>query len=102
MTTESDQWIEWARGFAKLSAEDQRNFGDVLRRELATRSIDIIEMSVRSHNALMMAGIKTVGDLAKKRPDELMALPCFGRKCFVDVKDGLEALGFQIGSMNRL
>ena len=61
-------------------------------------SIADLDLSVRSYNCLMRAGIKDVKDLISKSEEEMMKVRNLGRKSLKEVKEKLEELGL---SLNR-
>jgi hypothetical protein len=65
--------------------------------ELLARSVDDLELSVRSQVALDKAGIRTIGELAQKTESELLKLKKFGPKSLKEVKMILEELGLTLG-----
>ena len=64
---------------------------------LETSVVDL-DLSVRSLNCLMRAGIKDVKDLIAKSEEEMMKVRNLGRKSLKEVKEKLEELGL---SLNR-
>ena len=61
-------------------------------------SIADLDLSVRSYNCLMRAGIKDVKDLIEKSEEDMMKVRNLGRKSLKEVKEKLEELGL---SLNR-
>jgi DNA-directed RNA polymerase subunit alpha len=61
-------------------------------------SIADLDLSVRSYNCLMRAGIKDVKDLIAKSEEDMMKVRNLGRKSLKEVKEKLEELGL---SLNR-
>jgi len=71
---------------------------DVLRiRKLLKMSVEELELSVRSHNCLKAADIKTIGDLVKRDENEMLKFRNFGRKSLTELKNILEEKGLQFG-----
>jgi len=62
-----------------------------------SRSVDELELSVRSYNCLKNAGIKTIGDLVTKTEAEMLKTKNFGRKSLNEIKDILAEMGLQLG-----
>ena len=56
------------------------------------RTIEELNLSVRSYNCLKREGINTVGDLVQKSEAELMDIRNFGQKSIDEVKGVLEEL----------
>jgi DNA-directed RNA polymerase subunit alpha len=61
------------------------------------RSVDELELSVRSYNCLKNANIKTIGDLVVKTESEMLKTKNFGRKSLNEIKDILAEMGLSLG-----
>jgi DNA-directed RNA polymerase subunit alpha len=61
------------------------------------RSVDELELSVRSANCLKHASIKLIGDLVQKTEAEILATKNFGRKSLNEIKDILADMGLSLG-----
>ena len=61
------------------------------------RSVDELELSVRSANCLKHANIKLIGDLVQKTEAEILATKNFGRKSLNEIKEILEEMGLSLG-----
>jgi DNA-directed RNA polymerase subunit alpha len=61
------------------------------------RSVDELELSVRSYNCLKNANIKTIGDLVTKSEAEMLKTKNFGRKSLNEIKDILAEMGLALG-----
>jgi DNA-directed RNA polymerase subunit alpha len=66
--------------------------------DILTKSIDHLELSVRSNNCLRSAGIKLVYELVQKNEDELLKTKNFGRKSLIEIKDNLKELGLELNT----
>ncbi len=66
-------------------------------RGLLRMSVDELELSVRSHNCLRAAGIKTIGDLVSKNESEMLKYRNFGRKSLTELTKILEERGMHFG-----
>ena len=66
-------------------------------RELLHRSIDEMELSVRSHNCLQAAGIETIGELVSKVESEMLKYKNFGRKSLTELGEKLDQVGLKFG-----
>ena len=73
------------------STEDER----VL--EQLNRSVDELELSVRSYNCLKNANIKSIYDLVTKTEAEMLKTKNFGRKSLNEIKDILAEMGLSLG-----
>ena len=67
-----------------------------IRNELK-RSIDELELSVRSYNCLQAAEIKNIADLVSKEEQEMLRYKNFGRKSLTELNDKLAELGLHFG-----
>ena len=61
------------------------------------RSVDELELSVRSANCLKHANIKLIGDLVQKTEAEILATKNFGRKSLNEIKEILNDMGLNLG-----
>ncbi len=61
------------------------------------RSVEDLELSVRSANCLKNAGINTIGELVKKTEAEMLKTKNFGRKSLSEIKDILSEYGLSFG-----
>jgi len=61
------------------------------------RSVDELELSVRSANCLKHANIKLIGDLVQKTEAEILATKNFGRKSLNEIKEILSDMGLSLG-----
>jgi len=62
-----------------------------------SRSVDELELSVRSYNCLKNADIKTIGDLVTRTEAEMLKTKNFGRKSLNEIKDILAEMGLSLG-----
>ncbi len=67
-----------------------------IRNELK-RSIDELELSVRSYNCLQAANIKNIADLVSKDVHEMLRFKNFGRKSLSELTEKLAELGLHFG-----
>ncbi|MFH1809628.1 MAG: DNA-directed RNA polymerase subunit alpha [Pseudomonadota bacterium] len=61
------------------------------------RSVDELELSVRSANCLQNANIKLIGDLVQKSESEMLKTKNFGRKSLKEIKEILSEMGLGLG-----
>ncbi|UCF05351.1 MAG: DNA-directed RNA polymerase subunit alpha [bacterium] len=66
-------------------------------RELLNRSVEELELSVRSSNCLKAANIKTLGDLVRKTESDMLKYRNFGRKSLKEIVDILDGMGLSLG-----
>ena len=64
---------------------------------ILNKSIDEMELSVRSHNCLQAAGIHTIGELVSKEESEMLKFKNFGRKSLTELTEKLTALELRFG-----
>jgi DNA-directed RNA polymerase subunit alpha len=69
----------------------------LLRNDLLDRSVDELELSVRSYNCLKNADIRTIRDLIKRSEREMMNTKNFGKKSLNEIKDMLHGMGLDFG-----
>ena len=82
------------------AGEDTPEFGssdDERILEQLNRSVDELELSVRSYNCLKNANIKTIYDLVTKTESEMLKTKNFGRKSLNEIKDILAEMGLSLG-----
>jgi len=72
--------------------EEKESFNENL-----LRSVDELELSVRSANCLKHANIRLIGDLVQKTEAEILATKNFGRKSLNEIKDILTEMGLSLG-----
>ncbi len=65
--------------------------------EVLNRSVEELELSVRSYNCLKNANIQTIGDLVQKTEAEMLRTKNFGRKSLNEIKEILSGLGLTFG-----
>lgn len=61
------------------------------------KSVDELELSVRSYNCLKNANIKTIADLVQKTEQEMLRTKNFGRKSLNEIKEILHSMGLRLG-----
>jgi DNA-directed RNA polymerase subunit alpha len=66
-------------------------------RRLLDKSVEELELSVRSSNCLRAAEIKSIGDLVQKTEPEMLKFRNFGRKSLKEIQDILGEMGLSFG-----
>jgi DNA-directed RNA polymerase subunit alpha len=61
------------------------------------KSVDEMELSVRSYNCLKNANIRTIGELVQKSEAEMLKTKNFGRKSLNEIKEILSGMGLSLG-----
>jgi len=65
--------------------------------EHLSKSVDELELSVRSYNCLKNANIRTIGELVTKSEAEMLKTKNFGRKSLNEIKEILTSMGLSLG-----
>ncbi len=65
--------------------------------ELLAKSVDMLDLSVRSKNCLDSENITAIGDLLRFTESELLKVRNFGKTSLKEVKNKLAALGLSLG-----
>ena len=65
--------------------------------EHLNKSVDELELSVRSYNCLKNANIRTIGELVTKSEAEMLKTKNFGRKSLNEIKEILHSMGLELG-----
>jgi DNA-directed RNA polymerase subunit alpha len=68
-----------------------------IRNENLNRSVEELELSVRSYNCLKNANIQTIGELVQKTEAEMLKTKNFGRKSLNEIKEILASMGLSLG-----
>lgn len=58
--------------------------------------IEELNLSARAYNALKRANINTVKDILQLAPDELMRTRSIGEKVFMEIREKVEAAGYEM------
>jgi DNA-directed RNA polymerase subunit alpha len=66
-------------------------------RELLARSVEELELSVRSGNCLRRANIKTLGDLVSRTEGEMLKYRNFGKQSLKEINEILGGMGLYLG-----
>ncbi|PIE01551.1 MAG: DNA-directed RNA polymerase subunit alpha [Acidobacteria bacterium] len=77
-------------------AEEKDEEQEKMKEQLDT-SVDELELSVRSHNCLKNASIRTIGELVQKSEAEILKTKNFGRKSLNEIKEILQERGLTLG-----
>ena len=82
---------------APISSEDDLDREEERLNENLSRSVDELELSVRSYNCLKNANIRTIGELVQKTEAEMLKTKNFGRKSLNEIKEILSGMGLSLG-----
>ncbi|MEQ1833138.1 MAG: DNA-directed RNA polymerase subunit alpha [Candidatus Eisenbacteria bacterium] len=66
-------------------------------RKMLDKSVEELELSVRSSNCLRAAEIKSIGELVQKGEAEMLKFRNFGRKSLKEIQDILAEMGLHFG-----
>jgi DNA-directed RNA polymerase subunit alpha len=80
----------------EVAEEPQEIRNDVVLDHL-NKSVDELELSVRSYNCLKNANIRTIGELVTKSEAEMLKTKNFGRKSLNEIKEILQSMGLSLG-----
>jgi DNA-directed RNA polymerase subunit alpha len=69
----------------------------LIKNENLNRSVEELELSVRSYNCLKNANIQTIGELVQKTEAEMLKTKNFGRKSLNEIKEILGTMGLSLG-----
>ena len=81
---------------AEEVVEEQKEERQALNENLF-KTVDELELSVRSANCLKNANIKYIGEMVKKTDQEMLKTKNFGRKSLNEIKELLHAMGLDFG-----
>jgi DNA-directed RNA polymerase subunit alpha len=71
--------------------------GQPVANEHLDKSVEELELSVRSYNCLRNASIRTIRELVEKTEPEMLRTKNFGRKSLNEIKEILESMGLGLG-----
>jgi DNA-directed RNA polymerase subunit alpha len=77
--------------------EEDSAHNEILQNENLYRSVDELELSVRSANCLQNANIKLIGELVQKTEADMLKTKNFGRKSLREIKEILATMNLQLG-----
>ena len=82
----------------EVEREETEADAEVARiRKILKMPVDELELSVRSHNCLRAANIKTIADLVRRQEGELLKFRNFGRKSLAELSQIIEEFGLTFG-----
>lgn len=96
----ADILVGYFSHFSKIApvshSDKESKLQETVENSLLSLPIKELELSVRSENCLLRAGIKTVGDLVQRTPEELLKIRNLGRKSLSEIQDKLSKLGLTL------
>jgi DNA-directed RNA polymerase subunit alpha len=81
----------------ELETEARGEERPLIKNENLNRSVEELELSVRSYNCLKNANIQTIGELVQKTETEMLKTKNFGRKSLNEIKEILASMGLSLG-----
>jgi DNA-directed RNA polymerase subunit alpha len=87
--------LEEAEQQTEASSSDQPRVG--VSNENLDKSVEELELSVRSYNCLKNANIRTIRELVQKTEAEMLKTKNFGRKSLNEIKEILHTMGLSLG-----
>jgi DNA-directed RNA polymerase subunit alpha len=87
-----DDFMSFEQGGASHETDEEPIFNSNL-----LKSVEELELSVRSYNCLKNANIKTIADLVQKTEQEMLRTKNFGRKSLNEIKEILHNMGLRLG-----
>jgi len=82
--------------------EEEYRYEDIarpplMRNDLLDKSVDELELSVRSYNCLKNADIRSIRDLIRRSEKDMLGTKNFGKKSLTEIKDMLHGMGLDFG-----
>ncbi|MBA2737301.1 MAG: DNA-directed RNA polymerase subunit alpha, partial [Pyrinomonadaceae bacterium] len=82
--------------------EEEYKYEDIarpplMRNDLLDKSVDELELSVRSYNCLKNADIRSIRDLIRRSERDMLHTKNFGKKSLTEIKDLLHGMGLDFG-----
>ncbi|QJC31687.1 DNA-directed RNA polymerase subunit alpha [Enterobacteriaceae endosymbiont of Donacia tomentosa] len=107
-TLDPEQAIRKAATILSEQLESFVNLRDIQQEELVKeekpefdpillRSVDDLELTVRSANCLKTESVQLIGDLVQRTEVELLKTPNLGKKSLTEIKDVLASRGLSLG-----
>jgi DNA-directed RNA polymerase subunit alpha len=87
--------LEEGTGEQAEASADQPRLG--VGNENLDKSVEELELSVRSYNCLKNANIRTIRELVQKTEAEMLKTKNFGRKSLNEIKEILHTMGLSLG-----
>ncbi|HXI91500.1 MAG TPA: DNA-directed RNA polymerase subunit alpha [Blastocatellia bacterium] len=81
----------------ELAEADSEEAARMTFNENLDRSVDELELSVRSYNCLKNADIRTIRELVQKSEPDMLKTKNFGRKSLNEIKEILSSMGLHLG-----
>ena len=82
---------------AEMQSEGAGETTHATSNENLDKSVEELELSVRSYNCLKNANIRTIRELVQKTEGEMLKTKNFGRKSLNEIKEILTSMGLSLG-----
>jgi len=82
---------------AEMTSEGGAEATGATSNENLDKSVEELELSVRSYNCLKNANIRTIRELVQKTEGEMLKTKNFGRKSLNEIKEILHSMGLSLG-----
>lgn len=86
---------DWPEEEPERSPSDDKT--EAAFNENLLKSVDELELSVRAHNCLKNADIRTIADLVQRTEQDMLRTKNFGRKSLNEIKEILADMGLHLG-----
>ena len=70
------------------------------QKKLLEKSIEELDLSVRSYNCLKKSNINTLGEIINKTEEEIMSIKNLGKKSFEEIKEKVKEFGYCLKGSN--
>jgi DNA-directed RNA polymerase subunit alpha len=99
--------IKYLKVFNKFSPEEvdleaelvpEEDPESVEQNKLFEKTIEELDLSVRSYNCLKKSNINTFGDIIGKTEEEIMSIKNLGKKSLEEIKDKVNEFGYNLKS----
>ncbi len=97
--------IKYLKVINKFSPEDidseveqltEEETESIEQKKLFEKTIEELDLSVRSYNCLKKSNINTFGDLINKTEEEIMAIKNLGKKSFEEIQEKIKEFGYNL------
>src|SRR5882724_6310933 len=83
--------------FAGIGGEDEEEQDTSSLKEILSRPISALDLSVRASNCMREEKIETVGELVRRSKDDLLQVKNFGKTSLREIEKKLDELGLSLG-----
>ena len=97
--------IKYLKVINKFSPEDidleveqltEEETESIEQKKLLEKTIEELDLSVRSYNCLKKSNINTFGDLINKTEEEIMSIKNLGKKSFEEIQEKIKEFGYNL------